>query len=81
MIGRKWWANRTNPTPSFDYSQQVRKVMYTTNAIAAIKAMLRNVTKKRGAFPTPDSVSNCVEVGAARGGCSDPTFGHLGPWR
>ena len=56
MIGRKWRANWTNLTPFFDYPHEIRKVMYTTNAIEAINAQLRKVTKKRGAFPTPDSV-------------------------
>lgn len=56
MIGRKWRANWANLTPFFDYPPEIRKVMYTTNAIEAINAQLRKVTKKRGAFPTPDSV-------------------------
>jgi putative transposase len=30
--------------------------MYTTNAVESINAQLRKVTKKRGAFPTADSV-------------------------
>lgn len=56
MISRKWRTNWTNLTPFFDYPPEIRKVMYTTNAIEAINAQLRKVTKKRGAFPTPDSV-------------------------
>jgi putative transposase len=30
--------------------------MYTTNAIEAINAQLRKVTKKRGSFPNPEAV-------------------------
>jgi len=30
--------------------------MYTTNAIEAVNAQLRNVTKKRGSFPNPEAV-------------------------
>ena len=56
MISRKWRANWTNLTPVFDYPAPIRKVMYTTNAIEAINAQLRHVTKKRGAFSTPDGV-------------------------
>ncbi len=56
MISRKWRTNWANLTPFFDYPIEIRKVMYTTNAIESVNAQLRKVTKKRGAFPTPDSV-------------------------
>jgi len=56
MISRKWRANWANLTPFFDYPPEIRKAMYTTNAVEALNAQLRKVTKKRGAFPTPDSV-------------------------
>ena len=56
MISRKWRTNWTNLTPFFDYPPEIRRVMYTTNAIESINAQLRKVTKKRGAFPTPEAV-------------------------
>lgn len=56
MISRKWRANWANLTPFFDYPPEIRKAMYTTNAVEALNAQLRKITKKRGAFPTPDSV-------------------------
>lgn len=56
LISRQWRANWTNLTPFFDYPPAIRKVIYTTNAIESIQAQLRKVTKKRGAFPTEDSV-------------------------
>jgi putative transposase len=56
MIGRKWRANWANLTTFFDYPPEIRKVMYTTNAIESMNAQLRKVTKKRGAFPGPDAV-------------------------
>lgn len=56
MISRKWRANWANLTPFFDYPPEIRKVIYTTNAIESLNSQLRKVTKKRGAFPTPDSV-------------------------
>jgi len=55
MISRKWRENWVNLIP-FSYPPQIRRIMYTTNAIEAINAQLRKVTKKRGAFPTPESV-------------------------
>ena len=56
QISRIWRAHWTNLTPFFDYPPQIRKVIYTTNAVESINAQLRKVTKHRGAFPTPDSV-------------------------
>ncbi len=55
-ISRMWRAHWTNLTPFFDYPPEIRKVIYTTNAIESVNAQLRKVTKHRGAFPTPDSV-------------------------
>jgi putative transposase len=56
MISRKWRTNWQNLTPFFDYPPEIRKVMYTTNAIEALNAQLRKVNKKRGAFPNPEAV-------------------------
>jgi len=43
-------------TPFFAYPPEIRKVIYTTSAIESINAAIRKVTKKRGAFPTPDAI-------------------------
>ena len=56
MISRKWRANWANHSPFFAYRPEIRRVMYTTNAIKAINAQLRKVTKKRGSFPNPEAV-------------------------
>jgi putative transposase len=56
LIGKHWRANWDNLTTFFDYPPSIRKVIYTTNAIESIQAQLRKVTKKHGAFPTPDAV-------------------------
>jgi len=63
MISRKWRTNWATLTPFFDYPPEIRKVMYTTNAIEAINAQLRKVTRKRGAFPTPDAVRKVLYLG------------------
>lgn len=56
QISRIWRTHWANLTPFFDYPPEIRKVIYTTNAVESINAQLRKVTKHRGAFPTPDSV-------------------------
>ena len=60
QISRIWRAHWTNLTPFFDYPPEIRKVIYTTNAVESINAQLRKVTKHRGAFPTPDSVTKVL---------------------
>lgn len=56
LISRQWRANWDNLSPFFDYPTEIRRVIYTTNAIESLQAQLRKVTKKHGAFPTPESV-------------------------
>lgn len=66
MISRKWRANWANLTPFFDYPPEIRKVMYTTNAIEALNAQLTKVTRKRGAFPTPEAVRKVLYLAIDR---------------
>lgn len=66
MISRKWRTHWTNLTPFFAYPPEIRKAMYTTNAVEALNAQLRKVTKKRGAFPTPDSVRKVLYLAIAK---------------
>jgi len=55
-IAKIWRRRWENVTPFFAYPPEIRKVIYTTNAIESINAAIRKVTKKRGAFPTPDAI-------------------------
>ncbi len=56
QISKTWQRNWENIIPFFSYPPQIRKVIYTTNAIESLNAQLRKVTRKRGAFPTPEAV-------------------------
>jgi putative transposase len=40
----------------FDYPAEIRKVIYTTNAIESVNMSLRKVTKSRGSFPSDDAL-------------------------
>ena len=55
-IGQSWRRNWTRLTPFFDYPPDIRKVIYTTNAIESVNMSLRKITKTRGSFPTDDAV-------------------------
>ena len=46
-----------NIIPFFDYPPEIRKVIYTTNAIESISMSLRKIIKIRSSFPTDEAVS------------------------
>jgi len=50
-IGKSWRRNWERITPLFSYPPDIRKVIYTTNAIESVNMSLRKVTKNRGSFP------------------------------
>ena len=50
-----WARNFSHIEQLYDYGSDVRKVMYTTNAIEAINSSFRKVTKK-GAFPNENAL-------------------------
>jgi putative transposase len=66
-LAAKSWRDRwDNVIPFFGYPQPIRKVIYTTNAVESLNAQLRKVTKKRGAFPTDDSVRKILYLAIIR---------------
>jgi len=57
LIGQSWRRNWARVIPFFDYPPEIRKVIYTTNAIESINMSLRKVIKTRSSFPTDDAVT------------------------
>lgn len=55
-ISRAWRADWAVLTPFFDYPPEIRKVIYTTNAIESLNHSLRKIIKNRGAFPDDEAV-------------------------
>jgi len=55
-ISQMWRGHWENIIPFFDYPTDIRKAIYTTNAIEAINRSLRKVIKTKGAFPTDASI-------------------------
>jgi len=55
-IIKSWRRNWERIIPFFDYPPEIRKVIYTTNAIESLNMGLRKVTKNRGSFPSDDAV-------------------------
>ncbi len=55
-VVRSWYDNWPNLSTYFKYPQEVRRLIYTTNAIEGFNRQLRKVTKAKTVFPTDDSL-------------------------
>ena len=55
-IAQSWEANWSKLSTYFKYPQEVRTLIYTTNAIEGFNRQLRKVTKSKSVFPTDDSL-------------------------
>lgn len=51
-IVRLWQNSWSEFVPFLDYSPEIRRVLYSTNAIESLNARLRRSVKARGHFPT-----------------------------
>ena len=55
-IAASWRENWANLSTYFKFPQEVRRLIYTTNAIEGFNRQLRKVTKSKAVFPTDDSL-------------------------
>ena len=55
-ISASWQDNWPNLSTYFKFPQEVRRLIYTTNAIEGFNRQLRKVTKAKSVFPTDDSL-------------------------
>lgn len=55
-ISASWQDNWQNLSTYFKFPQEVRRLIYTTNAIEGFNRQLRKVTKAKTVFPTDDSL-------------------------
>jgi putative transposase len=55
-IGKSWESHWENIVPFFDYPPEIRKVIYTTNAIESLNSSFRKISRNRNLFPTTESL-------------------------
>ncbi len=55
-ISRLWREHWDRLTVFLDYPLEIRKVMYTTNAIESLNRSLRKIFKTKGAFPNDEAI-------------------------
>ena len=56
MIQASWERNWNNLTEFFNYPKDIRRTIYTTNAIESLNFSLRKVTRNKSSFPDDDSI-------------------------
>lgn len=59
-ILRSWDANWAELTTFFEFPEQIRHLIYTTNAVEAYHRMVRKFTKAKAIFPTDDSIRKVI---------------------
>ncbi|NJM09801.1 MAG: IS256 family transposase [Bdellovibrionaceae bacterium] len=55
-----WRAHWTNLSTFFLFPEDIRRMIYTTNAVEALHRQFRKVTKTKGSFPTDDALKKML---------------------
>ena len=56
MISASWERSWSDLTEFFNYPEEIRKAIYTTNAIESLNFSLRKITRNKSSFPDDDSI-------------------------
>ena len=59
-IGKMWRRTWTAVIPFFAFPPDIRRVIYTTNALESVHARIRKVIKTRGHFPTDEAATKLI---------------------
>ena len=60
LISQSWTTHWENLNAFFAYPPDIRKAIYTTNAIESLNSVIRKATRKRKVFPTDDSARKVI---------------------
>jgi putative transposase len=55
-----WTPAWSEFVPFLDYSPEIRRVLYSTNAIESLNAKFRRATRARGDFPNEQAATKCL---------------------
>ena len=59
-IVKLWRENWARVVPFFEFPAEVRKVIYTTNAVESLHMSLRKIIKTRGSFPSEEAALKLI---------------------
>ncbi|HIF9130825.1 TPA: IS256 family transposase [Photobacterium damselae] len=60
QISRSWTTHWDNLNTLFSYPEDIRRAIYTTNAIESLNSVIRKAIKKRKLFPTDESTRKVI---------------------
>lgn len=60
QISRSWRTHWDNLNTLFDYPDDIRRAIYTTNAIESLNSVIRKAIKKRKLFPSDEAATKVV---------------------
>jgi putative transposase len=59
-VSKSWFNHWDNISPLFDYPPEIRRIIYTTNAIESLNSVIRKAIKNRKIFPNDNSAFKLV---------------------
>lgn len=65
-VPKLWRARWQEVIPFLAFPEEIRKILYTTNAIESLNSQLRRVLRPKGSFPNDDAVFKLLYLALAR---------------
>ena len=66
MIVQSWELNWDRISPFFAFTEEIRKVIYTTNTIESLNSQIKKATRPKGGFPNDDAALKVVFLAIER---------------
>ncbi len=60
VVADVWARSWQRVIPFFEFPEEIRRIVYTTNAVESLHMTLRKVTKNRGSFPTQEAAIKLI---------------------
>ncbi len=60
VVARSWQSNWARIVPMFQFTPEIRRAVYTTNAIESLNYSLRKIIKNRALFPNDEAVQKIL---------------------
>lgn len=60
IVIKSWRDNWERLTAYFEYTEGIRRIIYTTNTVEGYHSQLRKVTKNKGVFPNDTALEKLV---------------------
>jgi putative transposase len=60
VVARSWQSNWARIVPMFQFTPEIRRAVYTTNAIESLNSSLRKIIKNRALFPNDEAVQKIL---------------------